>query len=392
MLLVLVSLTSCIEEYNELPEGTAERMVSIEGQIVSESDCTFSLRYTAALSEAATQPDLVITEASVKVMGSDGTQMQGYEQPNAPGHYVVKVGRLDPAVQYHLQVETPEGTYASQPMQPLDAPDITELSFEQPRDDKQIDFYISTDDPGRLSFYRWEFRETWEVYTPFKNYWEYVFDSPEAFANWKPDIKDMPVPTGHIESVRPENQKDHGWATYRNRESIIASNTDYGQGVITRLCLYQRNPDDNRFQTRYLTQIRQMAISAEEYEYLHLLATQSTQMGGLFTQMPSELPGNITSTGGERAVGYIGVRGHVSEAEIYVNRKEVGHRDLYRVVEVPDSLVEEPPFMLKKGYRIIDYDPYMGKVRWSNRWMVDCTDPFWGATLVRPLYWKDEEK
>ena len=389
MLLVLACTSSCIEEYNELPDGQAERMVVIEGQIVSQSDCIFTLRYSAKLGDMSY---LDITHAMVAVEGSNGDFFMGYKTSNK-GTYVVSVGKLDPEVSYNLRVTCAEGTFVSRPMLPLDAPEISEFCFEQPRDDRKVDFYLTTEDPHSLTYYKWDFQETWEIFTPYKCYWDYVFDDPAEFEKWDPGSKLQPVPKGSFVYVGEQGLKNHGWCKNTSKDLLFASNIDYGNGAIQRLCLYQLDPDNNRFQTRYLTQVRQMAISAEEYEYLHLLSTQSSEMGGLFTPMPSELPGNITNLdGGVPAIGYIGVRGHVDETELYIKRKEVGHKDLYTVKIVPDSLVEDPPYMLKRGYKIVDYNAYMGMVTWSTRWAVDCTDYFWGASLERPDYWRDDEE
>ncbi len=389
MLLVLTCATSCIEEYNELPDGASDRVIVIEGQIVSQSECTFSIRYSAMLGTSAILSRQPVSRAMVSVVGSKGEVFVGYENFDSPGYYQVKVGKLDPDVAYSLRVDTEDGVYTSRPMLPLDAPEITELCFEQPREDRLVDFYVSTADPQQTAYYRWDFRETWEIYTPYTSRWEYEFDDPDEFEAWDPTIRWLPVPKGDFRMLDHSELKNHGWRTRNSRELYFASNIDYGQGAIQRLCLYQLDADDICFQTRYLTQVRQMAISAEEYEYLHLLATQSTEMGGLFTPMPSELPGNITRQDGVRAIGYVGVRGHVSERQVYVNRRDVGHKDLYVVRTVADTLVKDPPYMIKAGYKIADYNPYMGSIVWTDRWAVDCTDYFWHASLKRPEYWED---
>ena len=378
---------SCIEEYNELNSSDDERMLFVEGQIVSQSDCTFALRYSVPAGITSDFANKPLESAQVMVIGSDGAVFDGRER--VPGHYTVSVGQLRPEVSYSLRVETKEGTYNSRPMLPLDATDIADLSFEQPRDDRKVDFYVSTTDPQRTVYYKWDVRETWEIYTPFQCYWTYVFDDPDQFERWIPTLQGQAVPTGKFMPLGRDYIKNHGWRSIDSHELLYANNIDYGQSAIERMCLFQRNGDDNRFQTRYLAQVRQMAITAEEYEYLHLLTTQSSEMGGLFTPMPSELPGNIARTDGSRAIGFIGVRGQVSEREIYVNRRDIDHKDTYKVTTVADSLAQEPPFMIKKGYSLVDYSPYTNTATWSYRWTIDCTDPFWGASLQRPDYWQD---
>lgn len=382
MILGTLLCTSCIEEYNELPTGQAERMVAVDGQIISERDCTFTLRFTSPLGSEQQDAFPLIAAATVVVEGSNGQRFVGRQQ--SAGRYMVQVGTLKANEEYSVRIVLPGiGTFQSQPMRPIDTPDVAEVTFEQNRPDRLIDFMISTSDPQGPMCLLWEYDETWEVFTPYTSYWDYRYEEVEGPDPFHPAYE------GEYQRISPKDLTNHGWSTFRGRESVIATNADYGQGAVTKLCLYQRHPDDNRFQTRYLTRVRQMAISQQEYEYRHLLATQSTEMGGLFTPMPSELPSNITTLEGDaRAVGFVGVRGKVCETELYVRRQEVGHQDTYRVVIVPDSLVLDPVSMLKQGFRIIDYNEYSGKVQWSDRWAVDCTDHFWSASLQRPDYWR----
>lgn len=387
LMLGALCCTSCIEEYNELPSGQAEPMVVIDGQIVSDRECTFSLFWSAPLGTESLNAFQPIRHASVVVEGTDGQRFVGHEGQN-PGHYTVPVGELSADQEYFVQIALDSvGTFQSQPMRPIDTPDIAEFSYEQPRQDRQIDFMISTADPQSPTCFLWEYDETWEIYTPSTAYWYYWYKQVEG-----PDPL-HPAYEGEFRPIEPTNLTNHGWCTFTGMESVFASNEDYGNGAISKLCLFQRHPNDNRFQHRYLARVRQMAISQQEYEYRRLVATQSTEMGGLFTPMPSELPSNITSQQGRaRAIGFIGVRGKVCETGIYVHRDDVGHRDLYRVELVPDSLVQEPVPMLKLGYRVIDYDPYSGVAHWGERWIIDCTDAFWSASLRRPDYWRDENE
>lgn len=378
-------LSSCIEEYNELPTGKTEQRVVIDGQIVGGRDCVFSLHWSSAFGEEPYNAFMPIAHASVMVMGSGGDIFLGKEVASDPGHYVVPVGVLDSRQQYSLRVGVPAaGTYVSQPMSPLDAPDIAEVTFEQPRDDHQINFLVSTADPQGPACFLWEYDETWEIFTPYTAYWEYLYEVTEGEDPFSPTYE------GDFYRIDRDKLTNHGWCTYTSKETIISDNDDYGHGAIKKLCLYQRHPDNNRFQTRYLARIRQMAITPQEYEYRHLLTTQSSGMGGLFTPMPSELPSNITSPGDSpRAIGFIGVRGRIGEAELYVRRSDVGHHDTYRVVFVPDSMVVDPVTMLSQGYRVITYNEQSQEVQWSDRWVIDCTDHFWGASLQRPTYWRD---
>lgn len=374
---LLVVTSSCIEEYNELPEQLTDPMVVITGEIVSGEDCTF---YVTGTSDMQDRP-FYVPGSKVSVRGTDGTIFPGSQLNNET--YMVPVGELKPDVEYYVMVENNYGHYRSEPMRPLDAPAITELVFDQPRLDKVIDFILSTEDTGGPMCFQWDYEECWEVYTPFTELYACLLDRHDG-----PD--DTFYYSYHFERVPNDELTNHGWVEHQGTKHF-GSNDDYANGAIRRMCLYQGSRTDHRFQTRYRTLVRQKAITREEYEYQQLLRQQSTGMGGLFTPMPTELPTNISYSGEVRGMGYVGVRGKVSSRELYVRSRDVHYQSLDEPYTVPDTLVESPIKMVQKGYHVKLYNPYSGELAWTKKWCVDCRDYYWDyASLERPRYWIDD--
>lgn len=381
------TLASCIDEYNKLPEGiTDDYMLVVDGQIESSHLCVFTLGHTVGIDKACYPSMGSVSGAQMSIRGSNGTIYQGYEDHVQSGRYYVQTDELDPNATYSLHIDAPNyGSFASDPLKPLDAPDIVELTYELPRPDDVVDFLLTTTDPHGTTYLLWEYDEYWEIYTPYTTYWEYVIE--EEGQTSPPKYK------GQFQHIPFDRMTHHGWCRRLDNSGIITSNKDYGQGALQKFCLYQRHKDNVRFQTRYYTRVRQKSISPQEYEYRHLMKTQSSEMGGLFTPMPTELPGNIRCLDGStRAIGYVGVRGHVAEAELYVARKDVQCTFYDFPKEVPDSLIDElgPIKLVLQGYRVKDYDPYQDKANWTYRWGVDCTDLHWGASLQKPEFWQYE--
>jgi len=379
--LMLVVAVSCIDDY-KLPSSDTEPMVVIFGQIVGEQDCLFTLRST---SRPTGEMEIYkyIRDAKIQVLGTDGQTFIGYAQDENKGQYVVPVGKLDPTQKYYVRVSTMYGDFESEPMQPLDAPDLVDLHYEQPRDDKKVDYVISTQDPQKLVYLLWQADEFWEIITPARTKWEYRLNPGED--------PNGPTPKGSFVLLSPDEYTDHGW---RHGTSLtdFASNQDYACGAITQRCISQRDTDDRRFQHRCLIRIKQMSVSRDEYEYRNLMLNQSSEVGGLFSQMPSELPTNIRSLGTTQAIGYIGVRGHTSMMEMYINGYDVKYHGVDKVQTIPESEVMTPLFMVNNGYAVYTHDPDTGETNWTYDWCVDYRSSYWGGTeaMGRPDFWQDK--
>lgn len=362
---------SCIDTFDaELPSSETTYIV-VEGSICGDSDCTFTLSKSMPLNPSA--QDILsrfISDALVCVCGSDNVRYQASLIKD--GTYKVHVDALNANQEYWLEIQWDGHTFTSTPTKPLFTPEIKSVTFEQPREDKQVEILITPAAPlqKETQYFIWSYEENWEIQTPYDTKWEY-------------DVV--------LDEIVPRTIDLHrGWCSCLYHTPIIGENTNYTNGEIRNLRLYSASNLDNRFNHLYCTSITQRAVSREEYEYERLSQRQSDEMGGLFTPQPSELPTNIHCTdGGAKAIGYIGVSLNTQFTRLYIESSDVG----YRLVNFPaqpteDQLELTSAELYKLEFRVAEYDFLSGQITWVQRWGVDCT--VWGATLIAPDFWPNK--
>ena len=179
-----------------------------------------------------------------------------------------------------------------------------------------------------------------------------------------------------------------GWKTQNSLSSVTFSS----KGKVQNEVVHTIDHTDDRLQTCYFIRVKNSAISRAEYEYYATRNQLSSNMGGLFSPMPTELPTNIHCINGSmKAVGFVGIRGKVNEAEIHILKKNVYYEDTHKKVSPPDELFEgkSPLQLWNEGYRILFYDPNDHRVRWTYAWWVDCRVAPWFASLSKPPFWND---
>ena len=381
LLLGFLLVAACIEDYNPTLSDSDENLLVVSGTIRSDEVCTFILSHTTGLNGEEYVTTLFVNSAVVSVLGDDGQRFNA--QPISKGMYRVNVGTLSPEHNYWLRIETAGLVFTSTPQRPLYADPIDTLTFTQHADDRRVEIQVTCAPPsdGKSKYYRWDFEEYWEIFTPYRADFELYIVNSWGGITWS------------IDSARPP--KNHGWAKNLTRESVMGSTDEYRDGRIYRKALYTLDNTDDRLSQHYFTRISQRSISREEYEYEQLRKKLSSEMGGLFTPLPSELPTNIhCENGNRRVIGFVGVSGPPSRTTLSIRNSEIYFHNTHSPRDLEASEVEgwTYPQLYQAGYRIHYYEKRIGgkSVTWTYRWCVDCTDPMWGASLERPAIWPND--
>lgn len=368
LLLAVMVFTSCVEEYNaELPEGETDLLV-VEGTIISDSLCTFHLTKSFSLNDDNyTFP--TVNGSAVRVEGSDGTSWSAIN--SGSGVYQIPVGHLLPDVKYNLVVEADGVTYNSTPMTPLETEEIT-LSYAQNKPEENVQILVSTtptNDAG-THYYKMYYEEDWEVITPYDPTYEY---DPR---------------TDKI--VEMDYHKNRGWIHTNCNSIILASTVNFSGNMLQEAKVYSAPIDDTRFTTMYASLVKVRSISQGEYEYEQIRAQISSEMGGLFTPQPSELPTNISSSDKQhKAIGYIGISSNVSQQRMFIYPRDVNstYKQICDVLSDEDLAENTPKELYQKGYQIGNYEVFpTGKIEeWTKDKCVDAR--LLGATFYRPEFW-----
>ncbi|MCQ2227004.1 MAG: DUF4249 domain-containing protein [Bacteroidales bacterium] len=387
---LLLLMTACIEEYHGDWESENEETLVVSGSIEGEHTCTFVLRKSVPINSGSSDDYMYysdvwtssvsagnksispymnyVRDAVVTVESENGVVYEAYESDL--GEYSVVVGKLNPEDKYFLRIYLPDEdeVYTSKPMKPLDTSKITSAGWR--RDGDEVQIHVSTEDPGEPTYYIWDYVDIWEIQTPFAADYEY-----------DPDL----------DAIVRTTRKNRGWITERQHQRIVGSNKNYGNGALKRCPVYNVNKDDQRFQVRYYTRIRQSAICKEEYEYNNLILLYNNQMGGLFTPMPSELPTNIYSESGKKGVGFVGVRGSTSEAEICISEKQVGCGFYMEGSVVDQEITDALSYYecYERGYSFYTFKEPFHQAVWTYESCIDAR--CWGASLERPDFWGEIE-
>jgi hypothetical protein len=101
---------------------------------------------------------------------------------------------------------------------------------------------------------------------------------------------------------------------------LVGSSQSYEGQHIRSLKLYDIDRSSERMYYKYSGLVRQRAISRAEYEYELARRQASTEMGGLFTPLPSALPSNIHClTSDKRVIGFVGCSMNMSEYRFFLS-------------------------------------------------------------------------
>lgn len=370
--MMLLTLQSCIEEYNAVLPADDVNLLVVEGTIISGETSGFLLSRTIPLS-GENKPEEVKT-AHLSIKGNDGSELS---VPRLYDNvYAVDVPKLNPDVEYSLYIECDGEQYYTVPQKPLPSTPIESVTHNQPKTYGDINILVTTAtplNPSETQYYRWFYDETWEIHAQYKTH-----------VQWDPKLeKGVPL---------EKEYQTVGWCTNTGKDIIASSSAYYNDNKIAEYKLYGIAPDSRRFQVLYSTEVTQLSITKAEYEYEQERRRISKEMGGLFTPQPSVLPSNIhCMTSSKRAIGYVGCSAGVSRMRIFISPDDVYCRpDIYCQAYYSD----EKDFPGDKNLYLMDWRliQYMEGPTVTGWAPFNCVDVSRIASMkTRPDYWPTEK-
>lgn len=375
---LLFILSGCVEEYEADISSDDSGLLVVEGAICPGLN-KFVLTRTLPINSSY-MPRMV-TGASVSVHGSDGSE---YLMQEANGYYTCSIDVLNPDATYYLRIETDGEVYESEPQKPLPTEKIEEVSLAQETPESNIDVLVTPEapvDPGKATYYSWTYDETWEVH-------------PDYTTTIYFDIKtSSPV-------FDPYQFPSRGWRHMSSSTILVGNSRNYEGQHIRKLKLYDVDRADERVYYKYSGLIHQRTISKAEYEYDLARRQASSEMGGLFTPLPSALPSNIHClTSKKHVIGFVGCSLNTSEYRFFLIPKDFSIKYTYPkdARRWLDDCTEWDCYLMvvKEGMYLCEWkdERYMPggvlQTAWAYDYQLDVR--LRGASAEEPEYWSLEE-
>jgi len=293
--LLILLLAQCKQEYIPQVEENNTRQLVVEGYINSGPGAT-----TIQLSRSSDLEDTVLTpefNAQVIVEGDDGSSVPLFENGN--GEYIIGQLILDNAVKYRVHITTTDGKqYASEYTPVKYTPLIDSITWQRENDGLRL--YTNGRDPQNdAKYYQWKYEETWEFHSAYHTTLKYVIDpvttNPIGVAYRYPDMTS-------------DTTIYKCWNTLVSSTILLGTTENLVSNVVF-LPIQYIEPNSEKLSVLYSINLRQYAISKENYLFLQKMKKNTEQLGTIFDPQPSEISGNIhcLTNSGEIAIGFIEV-------------------------------------------------------------------------------------
>jgi hypothetical protein len=290
---VMINFLSCKEIYDPHIEAKTTGLLVVEGFLNSgQGPTTLHLSRSTDPEHTSLMPE---PGAQLNVEGEDGSSYFLFENGN--GEYTVSQLTLNNGTNYRLHIRTSDGKeYASDYTSVKYTPSIDSITWQRENDGLRI--YVNSHDPQNdAKYYQWKFEETWEIHSTYNNKLMYFTDPvttvPTAVAYKYPDKSD-------------DTTIYKCWSTL-NSSTIILGSTEKLTSDVVHLPVQYVEPHSEKLSVLYSINLRQYAISKDEFLFLQKMKKNTEQLGTLFDPQPSEISGNIhcLTNPNETVIGYV---------------------------------------------------------------------------------------
>jgi Domain of unknown function (DUF4249) len=362
---LLLTLGSCVDPYRPPEIAAPNTYLVVDGSLNSGTGTsTIKLLRTQNLS-SATKP-APETNATIRV---EGTAYSFVE--TAKGTYTLVSATLPVGSNYQVRIKTTNGReYLSDPITMKRTPKVDSVSGEVVNNGLQI--YVSTHDAtNKTRYYRWEYEDTYEFYTPYISTLDFVNNQV-------------------VQHVGPYT--NHCWRTEFSNSILLGSSARLTQDVLQKSPLLFITATSPKLNVKYSILVKQYAQSAEGYAYWQNLLKTTEQLGSIFDPLPSQVGGNLHCVNypSEPVLGFLD--GFTTEPfRVFIDRPNALSRSLIRT-GYEGCLIDTLPKPKQPlsvflgpggGYNALS-SLEQGGILAAGIACTDCRDR---GTIVKPSYW-----
>ena len=360
-------MAACVDPYQPPFTNEITNILVVDGFInASDQSATVKITRAVRLSDAKAPSPEKKAIVSIEEKGGAVTSLA----ENGNGIYSKKGIGLNSSKNYRLTITAADGKkYTSDFITLQQTPPIDGVRWETSPDG--VNIYVNTHDPsGTKPFYRWNFEETWQYNS--------VFDSSVKLINGTVVVRSI------------DEQLFDCWKTVPSSDILVSSTVRLKETTIHDFPITFIPKGSQKLMKRYSVMVNQFSISKEAYDYWQQLRKTTTNLGGLFDPLPSQVTGNVHSESDplESVLGFFS-GGSVSSKRIFISLN-----DLPPALRIPRSIgdcgidsvldvrkVEGVAFLLISPYGT----PFPVGYLYSSGGCVDCRKQ--GGTTTRPDFW-----
>ena len=369
-LLQLLGFSSCVYPYEAAGVESVEPMLVVEGDIIANDITHITLSLSTPLGQSFYP---TVSHALVYVEDEQQGRYQAIE--TAPGHYEAPTQNLNLDLRYRLYIElNDQRKYASDYVPVCVSPPIDSVGYTVLNADRTaLDFHVSTHDPGGNSrYYKWEYIEDWEIHVPYFSVLSFSME----------DLQYHPRPY--------EENIYYCWNKGASSSILLGNSSRLLEDVVTKAPLLRIWMHDTRNSPLYCIQVTQKVLTQEAYVYWETLRKNSEDMGGIFSNQPSELRGNIYAldNADEIVLGYVSASTVSQTGKLFFSPDDVIKKRLTECEEprrAAPSNIDWAITFHQQSYIPIGYEG--NNVVWMLYLCVDCRNY---GTKDRPSWWPND--
>lgn len=369
---IILLYANCVKEFN--PQSQDYENLLVVEAFLTDGNEPFEVILSRSI-RIDTSVFLAESGASVWLTDETGENINLNENGTS-GHYfhdgiIPQVG-----TEYQLHIKTVNGSeYESSKVAMRSTPEIDSVNFkfeERPTADLMgIQIYVNThDDLNNTWYYRWEWNETWEFYTPYAS--DHIFENDQILPR--------------------EDNINRCWKHSGSTSIEIASSKNLIKDIISEFPLHYVSTNTDRLGLKYSINIKQFSLSEESYNYWVELQKTTESLGTLFDPQPSTVFGNIYNVNNDNEVvlGYFDAAAK-SEKRIFIKRSDLPRiqtANYYYHCEdsiVAPSMVKE---LVQQGWMLAyeiqdDFGNFMYLLSYPS-----CVDCRTAGTNQKPDFWQ----
>jgi hypothetical protein len=378
-LIMILMNNSCIDEYWPVIDEKDINLLVVEGMITTAAGpYTIRLSRSASVNQSSFNP-----VAGCEVTIIDNLGKSEILNETSPGVYQTSVNGMQgvPGRKYKIQITAQDGKVYQSGFEELKDPIgigtvYTELEY-RPSDNFSFDipgyqFYINTQPSLEdSSCFLWRLEQTYEYNADYLIFYSY---------------------DGQIHDFGHSTFLYTCWKTDPILKIFTASTIGQSQNGVNGFPLHYVSFDTKEFSVRYSLKVLQFTITPAVQKYWNNINELNTSGGGLFSEIPFQVNGNMTCTTDptEKVLGYFFASG-VDELRIFKNRPLLPVEMYYYICSLsgPDYEAYGDMFMVPEpeSWPLYITEDEAGVRALPNQVCIDCR--LSGGTTEKPNFWED---